>query len=57
MEMSAQGNVGFKELYADKVISESVAAAYDGPATSISTLLLWCSSEVYFRLWVELSKR
>jgi len=30
MEMSANGNVGFKELYADEVISDSVAAAYAG---------------------------
>ena len=30
MEMSANGNVGFKELYADNVISDSVAPAYDG---------------------------
>jgi len=31
MEMSADGNVGFKELYADEVISDSVAQAYFGP--------------------------
>lgn len=31
MEMSAGGEVGFKQLYADKIISSSVAAAYDGP--------------------------
>lgn len=31
LEMSANGNVGFKELYADRVISKSVVAAYDGP--------------------------
>ena len=30
MEMSANGNVGFKELYADEVISDSVAPAYAG---------------------------
>jgi len=30
MEMSANGNVGFKDLYADNVISDSVAPAYDG---------------------------
>ena len=30
MEMSANGNVGFKELYADEVISDSVASAYAG---------------------------
>ena len=32
MEMSADGNVGFKQLYADEVISDSIAMAYDGPA-------------------------
>ena len=32
MEMSANGNVGFKELYADEVISDSVAQAYAGSA-------------------------
>lgn len=32
MEMSASGNVGFKELYADEVISDSVPLAYHGPA-------------------------
>lgn len=31
MEMSANGNVGFKELYADEIISDSVALAYSGP--------------------------
>ena len=30
MEMSANGHVGFKELYADEVISDSVAPAYGG---------------------------
>ncbi|MBR6570009.1 MAG: hypothetical protein IKK75_06095, partial [Clostridia bacterium] len=30
MEMSADGNVGFKQLYADEVISDSVAQAYAG---------------------------
>lgn len=30
MEMSASGNVGFRELYADTVISDSVAASYNG---------------------------
>ena len=32
MEMSADGNVGFKELYADEIISDSVAQAYAGPS-------------------------
>lgn len=31
MEMSANGNVGFKELYADEVLSDSVVNAYTGP--------------------------
>ena len=30
MEMSADGNVGFKQLYADQVISDSVAQSYAG---------------------------
>lgn len=30
MEMSANGHVGFKQLYADDVISDSVAPAYSG---------------------------
>ena len=30
MEMSANGHVGFKQLYADEVISDSVAPAYSG---------------------------
>ncbi len=33
MEMSATGHVGFKELYADNVRSDSVVNAYTGPAT------------------------
>ena len=33
MEMSANGTVGFKKLYADKIVSESVVNIYDGPAT------------------------
>lgn len=37
MEMSANGNVGFKQLYADEVISDSVAQSYAGSS----------------RLWVE----
>ena len=31
MEMSANGNVGFKELFAERIISDSVAKAYSGP--------------------------
>ena len=31
MEMAANGYVGFKQLYADEVISDSVAQAYAGP--------------------------
>ena len=33
MEMSASGDVGFKALYADEVVSPSVVNAYTGPAT------------------------
>ncbi len=33
MEMSADGNVGFKELYADEEVSDSVVNAYTGSAT------------------------
>ena len=33
MEMSANGNVGFKELYADEVVSDSIVNAYTGPST------------------------
>ena len=30
MEMSANGNVGFKELFAERIVSDSVAKAYNG---------------------------
>ena len=33
MEMSASGDVGFRALYADEVVSPSVVNAYTGPAT------------------------
>ena len=33
MEMSASGDVGFKALYADEVVSPSVVNAYTGPST------------------------
>lgn len=32
MEMSADGKVGFKDLYADNIYSDSLASAYSGPA-------------------------
>ncbi len=49
MEMSADGNVGFKELYADRVISESIAAAYDGPTTLYVNPSYSGTSNTYFR--------
>ncbi|MEA5013433.1 MAG: hypothetical protein VB099_02625 [Candidatus Limiplasma sp.] len=49
MEMSAQGNVGFKELYADKVISNSVAAAYAGPSYLYVVPTYSGTSDTYFR--------
>ena len=45
MEMSANGNVGFKQLYADEVVSNSVASAYGGPiALHVNTLVLYNKS-------------
>ena len=49
MEMSANGNVGFKELYADHVVSNSVAAAYDGPEVLYVNPSYSGSSDTYFR--------
>lgn len=49
MEMSADGNVGFKELYADRVISDSVAAAYDGPTSLYVNPSYSGTSDTYFR--------
>ena len=49
MEMSANGNVGFKELYAENVVSNSVAAAYDGPETLFVNPSYSGSSDTYFR--------
>ena len=49
MEMSADGNVGFKELYADEVISDSVAAAYDGPSALYVNTSYSGTSTTYFR--------
>lgn len=49
MEMSANGNVGFKELYAENVVSRSVAAAYDGPETLFVNPSYSGSSDTYFR--------
>lgn len=49
MEMSANGNVGFKMLYADKVISDSVAAAYNGPTTLTISPEYTGNSDTYFR--------
>lgn len=49
MEMSANGNVGFKELYADEVISDSVAQAYAGPDFLYVNTSFSGSSDTYFR--------
>ena len=49
MEMSANGNVGFKELYAERVVSNSVAAAYDGPEVLYVNPSYSGSSDTYFR--------
>ena len=49
MEMSANGNVGFKELYADEVISDSVAAAYAGPSALYVNTSYSGTSTTYFR--------
>ena len=49
MEMSASGNVGFKELYADEVISDSVPLAYHGPAVLYVLPSYTGASTTYFR--------
>ena len=49
MEMSANGNVGFKELYADEVISDSVASAYGGPSYLYVNTSYSGASDTYFR--------
>jgi len=49
MEMSASGNVGFKELYADTVISDSVAQAYAGPTSIYINPTYTGSSTTYYR--------
>lgn len=49
MEMSANGNVGFKELYADEIISDSVAGAYGGPGAIYVNVSYSGASDTYFR--------
>lgn len=49
MEMSASGNVGFKELYADEIISDSVPLAYHGPSVLFVNTSYSGSSDTYFR--------
>lgn len=49
MEMSANGNVGFKELYADEILSESVVNAYTGSSTLYVYPSYSGTSNVYFR--------
>lgn len=49
MEMSANGNVGFKQLYADEVVSDSVASAYGGPIALHVNTSYSGASDAYFR--------
>lgn len=49
MEMSANGNVGFKELYADEILSESVVNAHTGSSTLYVYPSYSGTSNVYFR--------
>ena len=49
MEMSANGNVGFKQLYADEVISDSIAVAYGGPLYLYVNTSYSGTSDTYFR--------
>ena len=49
MEMSAAGNVGFKELYADEIISDSVPLAYHGPTALYVSPSYSGTSDTYFR--------
>lgn len=49
MEMSANGNVGFKQLYADEVVSDSVASAYGGPIALHVNTSYSGASDTYFR--------
>ena len=49
MEMSANGNVGFKQLYADEVFSNSVASAYGGPIALHVNTSYSGASDTYFR--------
>jgi len=49
MEMSADGNVGFKELYADTVISDSVTPAYNGSSYIYIDPTFTGTSDIYCR--------
>ena len=49
MEMSAAGNVGFKELYADEIISDSVPLSYHGPSALFVNPTYSGTSDTYFR--------
>ena len=57
MEMSADGNVGFKELYADTVISDSVAPAYNGPSYIYIDPTFTGTSDIYCRSLGEAVQR
>lgn len=57
MEMSANGKVGFKELYADEVISSSIAPAYNAPKYLYVNTSYSGSSDTYFRSLAEAVKQ
>ena len=49
MEMSANGEVGFKDLYADRIVSDSVASAYTGPQYIYISPTYSGISDTYYR--------
>ena len=49
VRIRCNGNVGFKQLYADEVISDSVAAAYGGPLYLYVNTSYSGTSDTYFR--------
>ncbi|MBQ7887116.1 MAG: phage tail protein [Clostridia bacterium] len=57
MEMSADGNVGFKELYADDIVSKSVVTAYNGPAYLYVDPTYTGTDEHYCRTFNDAIKR
>ena len=57
MEMSANGNVGFKQLYADEVISDSVAQSYAGSSRLWVNHPLRCRQKRTSVRWARLFRR